>query len=626
MLDITDPPEHPAVQTAYCLTVYNEPGRAILASLASLANAISYQQQRDPTPQEAFVTIIADGSEKISASAMQLFTAMGLLKSRQQILNSGTAYTNSSFDHRILSELARHAYSSSNTDVAPNDHWHDIYQQSLQRDHKSACEGDATQTEFRPSLSITLFIKDVNKGKLDSHAWFFGHFCNQIHPKHCFQLDAGTAPHQDALHVMHIMLEANPTLGALASRVQTLRPRNHYNLLLTWQYTDFFVQKILDWPAEVRSGYLTVIPGQFCAFRWDAITYGEANSEQHPTSALSQYFRGLGPLSPMEATMFLAEDRILGFEIISRRNSQYTIGYANKAEATTDPCYRLSELMGQRRRWINSSFACNLHTIRNAGAYFRNCRARATRRHETIAAIPWLAITGLIQWFMPTLMCILYISLAARATPADALYSPLVLTFILTVAAQVIGFSRSQFSKLTMSRIAAFTGILQIMLFITCIIRFSIEQQTAAIALLPLSWIVFIYTSATIASTTTSARPSKSLLYYPFLTPFFMLALTTYAICNCNDLSWGTKGLTQTTGSPSKSMTTGGTRQERLFRTRTISFWLACNIGAVGLFMYPTSPLKQAIGVTSYLLIWIYTVFKGVSGLAMAIETRTASL
>jgi hypothetical protein len=42
--------------------------------------------------------------------------------------------------------------------------------------------------------------------------------------------------------------------------------------------------------------------------------------------------------------------------------------------------------------------------------------------------------------------------------------------------------------------------------------------------------------------------------------------------------------------------------------------------------MYPTSPLKQAIGVTSYLLIWIYTVFKGVSGLAMAIETRTASL
>ena len=93
MLDITDPPEHPAVQTAYCLTVYNEPGRAILASLASLANAISYQQQRDPTPQEAFVTIIADGSEKISASAMQLFTAMGLLKSRQQILNSGTAYT-----------------------------------------------------------------------------------------------------------------------------------------------------------------------------------------------------------------------------------------------------------------------------------------------------------------------------------------------------------------------------------------------------------------------------------------------------------------------------------------------------------------------------------------------------
>ena len=88
-------------------------------------------------------------------------------------------------------------------------------------------------------------------------------------------MDAGTASHRNALHILQKTLEADPTLGALASRVQTLKPYSPTNILLAWQYADFFVQKILDWPAEVLSGYLTVIPGQFSIVRWSALSEAE---------------------------------------------------------------------------------------------------------------------------------------------------------------------------------------------------------------------------------------------------------------------------------------------------------------------------------------------------------------
>ncbi len=55
-----EPLERKVLQKAYCLTVYNEPGVAILTSLASLVNAIAYQQKRDPTPRNGNIFIIAD--------------------------------------------------------------------------------------------------------------------------------------------------------------------------------------------------------------------------------------------------------------------------------------------------------------------------------------------------------------------------------------------------------------------------------------------------------------------------------------------------------------------------------------------------------------------------------------
>lgn len=601
-----EPLERKVLQTAYCLTVYNEPGVAILTSLASLVNTIAYQQKRDPTPRNGNIFIIADGQEKISDSALLLFRELRLFSGEHNRLSSGSTYTLHSFDHRDLLELIR--YTNQTDSIEGTNSWSEIYQQSLQGQ-----QADTTgSVEFKPSLSITLFIKDFNQGKLNSHWWFFNHFCRQVNPDHCIQMDAGTASHRNALHILQKTLEADPTLGALASRVQTLKPYSPTNILLAWQYADFFVQKILDWPAEVLSGYLTVIPGQFSIVRWSALSEAESNKEPTPNSTLGKYFRGLGPLSPMEGNMFLAEDRVLGFEIISKKI--YNIGYAIQAEATTDTCQSLSELMHQRRRWINSSFTCNLHaTI----GLIRNLKGRSAEigpQCKTIAAISWLAITGLVQWFMPAQMCILLVFLTSTTTPPNPPVSPLLLVFILTIAVQITTFASDKLSEKAMSKVAAITTLIQGGLVASSVISFSSVDRIIAVSWLQVAWLAFIYAAAGITATGKSTRPSKILLCYPLLTPFYMLTLNTYAVCNCNDLSWGTKGLTKNEN-----------KKPNLFRAKALSLWLACNIAAILLYVHPNSPIADAIGRSSYLLIAIYTLFKGLSGLTIAVKTRVQS-
>src|SRR5207253_1465160 len=64
-----------------------------------------------------------------------------------------------------------------------------------------------------------------------------------------------------------------------------------------------------------------------------------------------------------EANMYLAEDRILCFELISKRDSQWVLHYVKSAYAETDVPDDIIELISQRRRWLNGSFFASLYAI-----------------------------------------------------------------------------------------------------------------------------------------------------------------------------------------------------------------------------------------------------------------------
>ena len=62
--------------------------------------------------------------------------------------------------------------------------------------------------------------------------------------------------------------------------------------------------------------------------------------------------------------MFLAEDRILCFELAAKAGERWTLGYVKPSKAETDVPEQASELISQRRRWLNGSIAASVVSSR----------------------------------------------------------------------------------------------------------------------------------------------------------------------------------------------------------------------------------------------------------------------
>src|SRR5699024_9013896 len=61
--------------------------------------------------------------------------------------------------------------------------------------------------------------------------------------------------------------------------------------------------------------------------------------------------------------MYLAEDRILCFEIVSKRNCRWLLQYVKSSTGETDVPDRMAEFIMQRRRWLNGSFFAAVYAI-----------------------------------------------------------------------------------------------------------------------------------------------------------------------------------------------------------------------------------------------------------------------
>lgn len=87
------------------------------------------------------------------------------------------------------------------------------------------------------------------------------------------------------------------------------------------------MSNILDKPLESVFGYITVLPGAFSAYRWHAL-----KNDSLGNGPLKQYFMGEKLESTVGAgllakNMYLAEDRVLCWELVSKRQSAWTLQY-----------------------------------------------------------------------------------------------------------------------------------------------------------------------------------------------------------------------------------------------------------------------------------------------------------
>jgi len=121
------------------------------------------------------------------------------------------------------------------------------------------------------------------------------------------------------------------------------------------QYVEYKISHYLDKSFESLFGFVSVLPGAFCTFRWAAIS----------GDPLKSFFKGLDKdnHTAKEANMYLAEDRVMCLEILRKYSEDWVLRYVPGCRALTDPPDSVIGLIKQRRRWTNGSMFASWYVI-----------------------------------------------------------------------------------------------------------------------------------------------------------------------------------------------------------------------------------------------------------------------
>jgi chitin synthase len=143
------------------------------------------------------------------------------------------------------------------------------------------------------------------------------------------------------------------------------RHKNLIKPLVAAQNFEYKISCILDKPMETAFGYVAVLPGAFSAYRFRAILGRPLEQYLHGDHTLSKQLgrKGLHGMNAFARNMFLAEDRILSFELVIKAGSKWHTSYVKAATAETDIPEGMVGFITQRRRWLNGAFAAAIYSL-----------------------------------------------------------------------------------------------------------------------------------------------------------------------------------------------------------------------------------------------------------------------
>ncbi|KAI9057763.1 glycosyltransferase family 2 protein [Trametes sanguinea] len=215
-------------------------------------------------------------------------------------------------------------------------------------------------------VQIIFCLKEQNKKKLNSHRWFFNAFGPLIQPNVCILLDVGTKPTGTSIYELWKCFDKHSSVGGACGEI-CVDTGKACSLLLksplaASQNFEYKMSNILDKPLESVFGYISVLPGAFSAYRYKALQNGPDGK-----GPLASYFKGEAmhgagsDAGLFERNMYLAEDRILCFEIVTKKREAWVLKYVKSAKAATDVPTSVPEFISQRRRWLNGSLFASVH-------------------------------------------------------------------------------------------------------------------------------------------------------------------------------------------------------------------------------------------------------------------------
>lgn len=228
-----------------------------------------------------------------------------------------------------------------------------------------------------PPVQMIFCLKQKNAKKINSHRWLFNAFGRILNPEVCILLDAGTKPGAKSLLALWEAFYNDKDLGGACGEIHAML--GHYgkkliNPLIAAQNFEYKISNILDKPLESSFGYVSVLPGAFSAYRFRAIMGRPLEQYFHGDHTLSARLgkKGIEGMNIFKKNMFLAEDRILCFELVAKAGSKWHLTYVKASKGETDVPEGAAEFIGQRRRWLNGSFAASIYSLMHFSRMYKS--------------------------------------------------------------------------------------------------------------------------------------------------------------------------------------------------------------------------------------------------------------
>ncbi|KAJ3187222.1 Chitin synthase, class 2 [Irineochytrium annulatum] len=376
------------------ITMYNEDERLFIKTWKAVVKNITHmcgkKGSRFHGPdgwKQIVVCIVADGRQKKYQINKKTLTVIGLMGAYQD----GVVKTS------VNSELVTaHLFEYSTTlTVDPDGHYRDGL----------------------VPVQVIFCMKEKNAKKINSHRWFFNAFGKVLQPTVCVLLDVGTKPTDKSIYKLWKAFDRNPRVAGACGEIyveQGLGCSKLLNPLVAAQNFEYKVSNILDKPLESCFGFISVLPGAFSAYRYRALQNGPDGK-----GPLEKYFIGEaqhGGHNISKANMYLAEDRILCFELVSKRGEAWVLKYVRKAKAETDVPDTMAEFISQRRRWLNGSFFAGVHSLINFHQIlFRSAHPFHSKMLFMLQTF-YNLITLLFNWFALGNFYVIFYLLCQRAT------------------------------------------------------------------------------------------------------------------------------------------------------------------------------------------------------------------
>lgn len=436
-----------------------------------------------------------------------------------------------------------------------------------------------------PPIQFIFCLKQKNAKKINSHRWLFNAFGRLLNPEVCVLLDAGTKPGNKSILALWQAFYNNKNIGGACGEIHAMLGKGKrmlLNPLVAGQNFEYKISNILDKPLESAFGFISVLPGAFSAYRYRAIEGRPLEQYFHGDHTLGARLgkKGVDGMNIFTKNMFLAEDRILCFEVTFKAHCKWHLTYVKASKAETDVPDGIAEFISQRRRWLNGSFAATLYSMMHFGKIYRsghNLLRMLFLHVQFLYNIVQLILTwfSLASYYLTTtvimelaadpsafgggdddkqksfpfkkkisvvialvlkylyLAClVLSFLLALGNRPKGSRYSYYfcmvvfgVIMFYVTAISFYLAISAfkdtdvDSFSDFFSSFFSSITGLIVVALAST----FGLYIISGFLYLDP--WHVF-----------------HSFLQYLFLMPSFVNILNVYAFCNWHDVSWGTKG------------------------------------------------------------------------------------